>query len=57
MTGKIGTDIAEGKCTWLAVVALQRATKAQRNLMKEHYGRSDQESIDIIRELYKASNE
>ncbi|XP_026679490.1 farnesyl pyrophosphate synthase, partial [Diaphorina citri] len=34
VTGKIGTDIEDGKCSWLAVVALQRATPAQRKLME-----------------------
>jgi farnesyl diphosphate synthase len=34
VTGKIGTDIEDGKCTWLAVVALQRASPDQRALME-----------------------
>ena len=34
VTGKIGTDIQEGKCSWLAVVALQRANAKQTNIMK-----------------------
>lgn len=34
VTGKIGTDIQEGKCTWLAVVALQRATSSQKEIFK-----------------------
>lgn len=33
MTGKQGSDIQEGKCSWLAVVALQRATPAQRKIL------------------------
>lgn len=47
------TDIKEGKCSWLAVVALQRATPGQRKIMEEHYGRPEQESIMKIRELYE----
>lgn len=34
ITGKVGSDIQEGKCSWLAVVALQRATPAQRQIME-----------------------
>lgn len=39
VTGKLGTDIQDGKCSWLAVMALQRSTPAQRKIMEEHYGR------------------
>lgn len=35
-TGKIGTDIEAGKCSWLIVVALQRATQKQRKVLEVH---------------------
>lgn len=38
VTGKIGTDIQDGKCSWLAVVAMQRASNEQKKIMKECYG-------------------
>jgi farnesyl diphosphate synthase len=53
VTGKRGNDIREGKCSWLAVVALQRATPAQRKIMEENYGRPDPEAEKIIRNLYE----
>uniref|UniRef100_A0A2P2HZN1 Farnesyl pyrophosphate synthase n=1 Tax=Hirondellea gigas TaxID=1518452 RepID=A0A2P2HZN1_9CRUS len=53
VTGKVGTDIGEGKCTWLAVVALQRATPRQKILMQQHYGSSDAESVEVVTKLYK----
>lgn len=56
VTGKVGTDIQDGKCSWLAVVALQRATTAQRQIMEEHYGRSEPESVQIIKNLYEELN-
>ncbi|CAG9831692.1 unnamed protein product [Diabrotica balteata] len=56
VTGKIGTDIQDGKCSWLAVVALQRATSAQRKIMEDHYGRNEEESIKIIKNLYEELN-
>lgn len=34
ITGKQGLDIKEGKCTWLAVVALQRVTPSQRKIFE-----------------------
>ena len=34
ITGKIGTDIQDGKCSWLIVVALQRATPKQKEELK-----------------------
>jgi hypothetical protein len=34
VTGKIGTDIQDGKCSWLIVVAMQRATRDQKNVLR-----------------------
>lgn len=34
VTGKNSTDILQGKCTWLIVVALQRATQKQRKILE-----------------------
>ncbi|XP_057657389.1 farnesyl pyrophosphate synthase [Diorhabda carinulata] len=53
VTGKIGTDIRDGKCSWLAVVALQRATPSQKQIMEEHYGHDDQQSVQLIKQLYE----
>ncbi|XP_014243529.1 farnesyl pyrophosphate synthase [Cimex lectularius] len=52
LTGKQGTDIKHGKCTWLAAVALQRASPSQRKLFEECYGKPEQEKIDKIKELF-----
>uniref|UniRef100_A0A1B0CYT9 Farnesyl pyrophosphate synthase n=1 Tax=Phlebotomus papatasi TaxID=29031 RepID=A0A1B0CYT9_PHLPP len=53
ITGKLGTDIQEGKCTWLAVMCLQRATMAQKMILKECYGNNDSESVKIVKQLYE----
>uniref|UniRef100_A0ABD2XAK8 Farnesyl pyrophosphate synthase n=1 Tax=Trichogramma kaykai TaxID=54128 RepID=A0ABD2XAK8_9HYME len=52
VTGKNGTDIQEGKCSWLAVVALQRATPAQRKVFEECYGYEDPEKVAKVKQLY-----
>ncbi|EGI61113.1 PREDICTED: farnesyl pyrophosphate synthase-like isoform X2 [Acromyrmex echinatior] len=46
------TDIQEGKCTWLIVVALQRATPEQRKILEECYGSPDPEKVRRVRQLF-----
>lgn len=52
LVGKVGSDIEEGKCSWLAVVALQRMNPAQKKLMEKHYGKPGEESVETVRDLY-----
>ncbi|KAB0803238.1 hypothetical protein PPYR_00208 [Photinus pyralis] len=51
--GKNSTDIQDGKCSWLAVEALQRVSPKQRVTFEQNYGRTNSESVMIIRNLYK----
>jgi len=53
ITGKVGTDIQEGKCSWLVIVALQRATPEQRRILDANYGNSDSESVAAVKKLYE----
>jgi len=53
VTGKIGTDIQDRKCSWLAVVCLQRCNEAQKNIMLECYGQNDPQKIERVKDLYK----
>ena len=34
VTGKKGNDIAQGKCNWLIAVAMQRANKEQKQILR-----------------------
>ncbi|CAG0881868.1 unnamed protein product [Darwinula stevensoni] len=53
ITGKQGKDIEDGKCSWLAVVALQRGMAPQRAIMKEKYGRKDPACVERIKCMYE----
>lgn len=52
VTGKVGTDIKDGKCTWLAIVAYQRASPSQRLILEECYGKDDDEKVAAVKEVY-----
>ncbi len=55
--GKIGTDIRDGKCSWLVVTALQRATTEQRAVIQANYGRGeDAQAEAAIKALYREMN-
>ncbi|ALC41441.1 Fpps [Drosophila busckii] len=53
VTGKIGTDIQDNKCSWLAVVAMQRANAEQKQIMIDCYGQSDKSKVERVKALYK----
>ncbi|KAK8497619.1 hypothetical protein V6N12_042807 [Hibiscus sabdariffa] len=53
VTGKIGTDIEDFKCSWLVVKALERADDSQKKLLYENYGKADRACIAKVKELYK----
>ncbi|KPJ12446.1 Farnesyl pyrophosphate synthase 1, mitochondrial [Papilio machaon] len=52
-TGKTGSDIQAGKCTWLAVTALQRCSPAQREEFNAHYGSWQPDHVARIRDIYQ----
>ncbi|NWI10113.1 FPPS synthase, partial [Crypturellus soui] len=54
VTGKVGTDIQDNKCSWLVVECLRRATPEQRRLLEENYGRKEPERVARVKELYEA---
>ncbi|XP_054419272.1 farnesyl pyrophosphate synthase isoform X2 [Pteronotus mesoamericanus] len=56
VTGKIGTDIQDNKCTWLVVQCLQRASPEQRQILQENYGQKDAEKVARVKALYEELN-
>jgi farnesyl diphosphate synthase len=54
--GKIGTDIQDNKCGWLVVNALANANAEQVAILKAHYGKHNDESVAIIKQLYRDMN-
>ncbi|XP_011234430.1 farnesyl pyrophosphate synthase isoform X2 [Ailuropoda melanoleuca] len=56
VTGKIGTDIQDNKCSWLVVQCLQRASPEQRQLLQENYGQKEAEKVARVKALYEELN-
>ncbi|NXD18611.1 FPPS synthase, partial [Nothocercus nigrocapillus] len=54
VTGKVGTDIQDNKCSWLVVECLRRVTPEQRRILEENYGRKEPEKVARVKELYEA---
>ena len=50
--GKIGTDIEDVKCSWLAVTFLESASEEDIATFKANYGQHDTDKVAVIKELY-----
>lgn len=52
--GKIGTDIREGKCSWLINMALNhpQLTEEDKAMLKVHYGQENDQSEQKVKDLY-----
>ncbi|XP_014692511.1 farnesyl pyrophosphate synthase isoform X2 [Equus asinus] len=56
VTGKIGTDIQDNKCSWLVVQCLQRASPEQRQILQENYGQKEAEKVARVKAVYEELN-
>ncbi|EKF39567.1 farnesyl pyrophosphate synthase [Trypanosoma cruzi marinkellei] len=54
--GKVGTDIEDAKCSWLAVTFLGKANAAQVAEFKANYGDKDPEKVAVVKRLYSEAN-
>lgn len=52
VTGKHGTDIQDGKCSWLVAVALQRVSEEKKVELAQRYGSSDAKDVAWVKDLY-----
>ncbi|XP_013105089.2 farnesyl pyrophosphate synthase-like [Stomoxys calcitrans] len=53
ITGKIGTDIEENKCSWLAVECLRQANEEQQRTLVDCYGKKDPKMVKCVKDLYQ----
>ncbi|KAM7100341.1 LOW QUALITY PROTEIN: farnesyl pyrophosphate synthase-like [Molossus nigricans] len=56
VTGKIGTDIQDNKCSRLVVQGLQRASPEQRQILQENYGQKEAEKVARVKALCEELN-
>lgn len=52
-SGKLGTDIQEGKYSWLIIKALELATPAQREELRNCYGKWNNECVQRVKNMYE----
>jgi len=55
-TGKVGTDIQEGKCTWFVVEALARLNDTKREMLLRCYGSNDPGDVAVVKDIYHDLN-
>lgn len=53
VTGKIGTDIQENKCSWLSVCALEHCNEEQKKELLNRYGSKNEEDIAEVKEIFR----
>ncbi|KAL5110891.1 Farnesyl pyrophosphate synthase [Taenia crassiceps] len=56
VTGKVGTDIEEGKCSWLIAKALENASSEQRDTLSRNYGLKDPNCVNAVRKVFGELN-
>lgn len=52
ITGKVGTDIQDKKCTWLVIKTLEDGNEEDKKVLNEYLGKNGKEDIDIVKNLY-----
>ncbi|OMJ08896.1 Farnesyl pyrophosphate synthase, partial [Smittium culicis] len=53
LTGKVGTDIKDNKCSWLVIKALEKCDSNQRKILDLHYGKKSDADELVVKKLYQ----
>ena len=53
VTGKIGTDIQDNKCSWLVVQALKHCNEQQMEILSKNYGYFDDAKIENVKKMFE----
>ncbi|TKR95176.1 hypothetical protein L596_009379 [Steinernema carpocapsae] len=53
VTGKVGTDLKEGKCTWVTCKTFEKVPAEETKVLKEIFGRSDDGSVEELRRVIR----
>ncbi|RAK91857.1 farnesyl-pyrophosphate synthetase [Aspergillus costaricaensis CBS 115574] len=53
LTGKIGTDIQENKCSWVIIQALRMCSTEQRHILLENYGQPSRDSAMECQRIFE----
>lgn len=53
VTGKIGTDIQDNKCTWLIMTALEQCNEIERAVLRDNYGKHSSQAIQVVKSIYE----
>jgi len=53
VTGKLGTDIQNGKCSWLITTVLGMCDTDQKHILEKHYGSLEPSDVSMVRAVYQ----
>lgn len=56
VTGKIGTDIEDNKCTWLIIKALEKANPEQIQALQANYGKKESDKVKVVKQIFNDLN-
>lgn len=50
---KEGTDIQEGKCSWVILTVFSMCSEEDRRELEQHYGKKSSEDVRIVKRLFR----